>query len=64
VLVEPHSGKFLGGAILRIEGGEILALLRLAMREILPYYSLKHAVFADPTLAESLNNRFANLEGA
>jgi len=64
VLVDPHSGKLLGRAILSIEGGEIMTMLRLAMMENLPYHSLKHAVFAHPTLAESLNNLFANLEGA
>ena len=63
VLVEPHSGKLLGAAILGIEGGEIMAMLQLAMMGNLPYDSLRDAVFAHPTLAESLNNLFANLEG-
>jgi pyruvate/2-oxoglutarate dehydrogenase complex dihydrolipoamide dehydrogenase (E3) component len=63
VLVEPHSGRILGAAILGIEGGEIMAMLQLAMMGNLPYHSLRDAVFAHPTLAESLNNLFANLEG-
>ena len=63
VLVEPHSGRILGAAILGIEGGEIMAMLQLAMVGNLPYHSLRDAVFAHPTLAESLNNLFANLEG-
>jgi pyruvate/2-oxoglutarate dehydrogenase complex dihydrolipoamide dehydrogenase (E3) component len=41
VLVDPHSGKLLGGAILGGEGGEIMAMLRLAMMGNLPYHSLK-----------------------
>ena len=64
MLVDPHSGKLLGGAILGIKGGEIMAMLRLAMTGNLPYHSLKDAIFADPTLAESLDSLFANLEGA
>jgi pyruvate/2-oxoglutarate dehydrogenase complex dihydrolipoamide dehydrogenase (E3) component len=63
-LVDPHSGKLLGAAILGIEGGEIMAMLQLAMMGNLPYHSLRDAVFAHPTLAESLNNLFANIEGA
>jgi pyruvate/2-oxoglutarate dehydrogenase complex dihydrolipoamide dehydrogenase (E3) component len=63
VLVAPHSARILGAAILGIEGGEIMAMLQLAMMGNLPYHSLRDAVFAHPTLAESLNNLFANLEG-
>lgn len=63
VLVEPHSGKLLGVAILGVEGGEIMAMLQLAMMGNLPYHSLRDAVFAHPTLAESLNNLFAKIEG-
>jgi pyruvate/2-oxoglutarate dehydrogenase complex dihydrolipoamide dehydrogenase (E3) component len=62
-LVEAHSGRILGAAILGIEGGEILAMLQLAMMGNLPYHSLRDGVFAHPTLAETLNNLFANLEG-
>ena len=40
-----------------------MAMLQLAMMGNLPYDSLRDAVFAHPTLAESLNNLFANLEG-
>jgi pyruvate/2-oxoglutarate dehydrogenase complex dihydrolipoamide dehydrogenase (E3) component len=63
VLVDPHSGRLLGAAILGIEGGELMAMLQLAMMGNLPYHSLKDAIFAHPTLAESFNNLFANLEG-
>jgi pyruvate/2-oxoglutarate dehydrogenase complex dihydrolipoamide dehydrogenase (E3) component len=63
VLVDPHSGKLLGAAILGIEGGELMAMLQLAMIGNLPYHSLRDAVFAHPTLAESFNNLFANIEG-
>jgi pyruvate/2-oxoglutarate dehydrogenase complex dihydrolipoamide dehydrogenase (E3) component len=57
-IVDAESGQILGGAILGIEGGEIMAMLEIAMMGKLPYTVLREAVFAHPTLAESLNNLF------
>jgi pyruvate/2-oxoglutarate dehydrogenase complex dihydrolipoamide dehydrogenase (E3) component len=61
VLVDPESRQVLGAAVLGIEGGEIMAALQLAMMGNVPYDRLRDAVFAHPTLAESLNNLFATL---
>ena len=61
-LVDPESGHILGAAVLGIEGGELMALFQLAMMGDLPYDRLRDAVFAHPTLAESLNNLFSSLE--
>jgi pyruvate/2-oxoglutarate dehydrogenase complex dihydrolipoamide dehydrogenase (E3) component len=58
-IVDAESGQILGAAILGIEGGEIMAQLQLAMMGKLTYAALREAVFAHPTLAESLNNLFA-----
>jgi len=63
VLVDPASGRILGCAILGIEGGEIMSLLQIAMMGNLPYTAIRDGVFAHPTLAESLNNLFAALDG-
>jgi len=63
VLVDPESGRILGCAILGIEGGEIMSLLQIAMMGNLPYTAIRDGVFAHPTLAESLNNLFAALDG-
>ena len=60
-LVDPVSGEVLGGAVLGLEGGELMAALEVAMMGHLPYTTLRDAVFAHPTLAESLNNLFAKL---
>lgn len=60
-IVDAHSGQILGCAILGIEGGEIMSALQLAMMGKLPYTTLRDAVFAHPTLAESLNNLFSAL---
>jgi pyruvate/2-oxoglutarate dehydrogenase complex dihydrolipoamide dehydrogenase (E3) component len=62
VLVDPRSRLLLGAAVLGIEGGEIMAALQLAMMGKLPYDTLREAVFAHPTLAESLNNLFSTLD--
>jgi pyruvate/2-oxoglutarate dehydrogenase complex dihydrolipoamide dehydrogenase (E3) component len=62
VLVDPESRRILGAAVLGIEGGEIMAALQLAMMGNLPYDRIRDAVFAHPTLAESLNNLFSTLD--
>jgi pyruvate/2-oxoglutarate dehydrogenase complex dihydrolipoamide dehydrogenase (E3) component len=61
-LVEPGSGRLLGAAVLGIEGGELMAMLQLAMLGNLRYSDLRDAIFAHPTLAESFNNLFSALE--
>ena len=60
-IVDAESGQILGCAVLGAEGGEIMSMLEIAMLGHLPYPALRDAVFAHPTLAESLNNLFATL---
>ncbi len=62
-VVDAESGQILGCAVLGIEGGEIMAMLEVAMMGKLPYTVLRDAVFAHPTLAESLNNLFTMFDG-
>ncbi len=62
VIVDAESSQMLGAAILGIEGGEIMSQIQLAMMGKLPYSVLKDAVFAHPTLAESLNNLFGHFQ--
>jgi len=59
-IVDSESGQILGAAVLGIEGGEIMAMLQLAMMGGLPFTTLREGVFAHPTLAESLNNLFTH----
>jgi pyruvate/2-oxoglutarate dehydrogenase complex dihydrolipoamide dehydrogenase (E3) component len=61
-IVDRGSKEILGAAVLGIEGGEIMAMFQLAMMGRLPYTVLEEAVFAHPTLAESLNTLFMLLE--
>jgi pyruvate/2-oxoglutarate dehydrogenase complex dihydrolipoamide dehydrogenase (E3) component len=58
-VVDADTGQILGCAVLGIEGGEIMSQLQIAMMGKLPYTVLRDAVFAHPTLAESLNNLFS-----
>ncbi len=58
-VVDGGTGEILGCAILGIEGGEIMAMIQIAMMGKLPYTALRDGVFAHPTLAESLNSLFA-----
>jgi pyruvate/2-oxoglutarate dehydrogenase complex dihydrolipoamide dehydrogenase (E3) component len=60
-VVDADTGRILGCAILGIEGGEIAAMIQIAMMGRVHYTSLRDAIFAHPTLSESLNNLFATI---
>ena len=60
-VVERPSGRLLGAAVLGVEGGELMAVLEMAMLGSVPVQLVRDATFAHPTLAESLNNLFATL---
>jgi pyruvate/2-oxoglutarate dehydrogenase complex dihydrolipoamide dehydrogenase (E3) component len=59
-IVDADTDQILGAAVLGIEGGEIMSMLQLAMIGKLPFTILRDAIFAHPTLAESLNNLFTH----
>jgi pyruvate/2-oxoglutarate dehydrogenase complex dihydrolipoamide dehydrogenase (E3) component len=61
-LVDPASGAILGCTILGLEGGELMSMIQIAMISKLPYTALRDAIYAHPTLAESLNNLFATID--
>jgi pyruvate/2-oxoglutarate dehydrogenase complex dihydrolipoamide dehydrogenase (E3) component len=61
-VVDADTNQILGAAVLGIEGGEIMAILQMAIMGKVPYTVLRDAVFAHPTLAESLNNLFFSFE--
>ena len=62
VVIDAGTNEILGAAVLGIEGGEIMAMLEIAMIGRLPYTALRDAVFAHPTLAELLNTLFATVD--
>jgi pyruvate/2-oxoglutarate dehydrogenase complex dihydrolipoamide dehydrogenase (E3) component len=61
-IVDAGTSEILGAAVLGIEGGEVMSIVQVAMMGRLPYTSLRDAVFAHPTLAESLNNLFVHFD--
>ena len=60
-VVDADTDQILGAAVLGIEGGEIMAIMEVAMIGKIPYTVLRDGVFAHPTLAESLNNLFSTI---
>lgn len=62
VVVDADTKQMLGCAIFGMEGGEVMSMIQIAMMGRVPYTVLQNAVFAHPTLAESLNNLFGTLE--
>ncbi len=62
VIVDAGNDQILGCAILGLEGGEIMSAIQLAMMGGLPYTKIRDGIFAHPTLAESLNNLFMNVD--
>jgi pyruvate/2-oxoglutarate dehydrogenase complex dihydrolipoamide dehydrogenase (E3) component len=61
-IVDSDTDQILGAAVLGVEGGEIMSILQMAMMGQVPYTVIRDAVFAHPTLAESLNNLFAAID--
>ncbi len=61
-IVDANNKQILGAAVLGVEGGELMAMFEIAMMGKLPYTVLKDAIFAHPTLAESLNNLFMAMD--
>src|SRR5438552_17396315 len=61
-IVDADTNQILGAAVLGVEGGELMSMFEIAMMGKLPYTSLKDAIFAHPTFAESLNNFFMAMD--
>lgn len=61
-VVDAATNQILGCAVLGVEGGELMAMIEIAMMGHLPYTVLKDAIFSHPTLAESLNNLFMAMD--
>ncbi len=61
VLVDKKTDQIVGAAVLGLYGGEIMTNFQLAMMGGLTGTQLANAVFAHPTLAESINNLISKL---
>ena len=61
-IVDADTEEILGATVLGIEGGEVMSVFQMAMMGRLKYSVLHDAIFAHPTLAESLNNLFLHFD--
>ncbi|MCC3158441.1 mercuric reductase [Hymenobacter sp. 15J16-1T3B] len=61
-VIDRSTNQILGATVLATQGGEIMAMLQIAMMGKLPYTALRDGTFAHPTLAESLNTLFSSLK--
>ena len=58
-VVDAKTDELLGATVLGVEGGELMAVLEMAIMGKVTCKALREGIFAHPTLAESLNNLFA-----
>ena len=63
-VVDARTEHILGFAMLGLAAGEVAAVVQSAIMGGLPYTALRDAVFAHPTVAESLNNLFTSFEAS
>jgi pyruvate/2-oxoglutarate dehydrogenase complex dihydrolipoamide dehydrogenase (E3) component len=61
-VVHAETEQILGFTCLGLEGGEIMSIVQTAMMGKLSYKVLQNAIYAHPTLAESLNNLWGFLK--
>lgn len=61
-VVDAESQQILGFTCLGIEGGEIMSLVEMAMIGKVKWPALSNAIWAHPSLAESLNNIWGYLK--
>lgn len=60
--VDAETGEILGFTCLGLEGGEVMSIMQAAMMGKLKWWDLEAAVWAHPTLAESLNNLWGHFK--
>ena len=57
-VVDAQTDLILGATVLGYEGGEVMAVLQMAMIGRVTATAIRNGVFAHPTMSESLNNLF------
>lgn len=63
-VVDAKTNQILGATVLGYEGGEVMAVLQMAMQGKITAHELRENIFAHPTMAESINNLFMSIEEA
>lgn len=59
-VVDAQTDLILGATVLGYEGGEVMAVLQMAMIGGVKSAAIRDGVFAHPTMSESLNNLFSS----
>ena len=57
-IINKDNHQILGAAVFAYEGGEIMAMIQIAMMAKMNYQQLRDGVFTHPSLSESLNSLF------
>ncbi|KAJ4303276.1 hypothetical protein N0V90_002169 [Kalmusia sp. IMI 367209] len=55
-VIDPETDKFISFSAIAVEGGELMAVVQMAMMGGLKWMDLRDAMFAHPSWAECLNN--------
>lgn len=63
-VVDAKTNQILGATVLGYEGGEVMAVLQMAMQGKITAHQMRENIFAHPTMAESINNLFMSIEEA
>lgn len=63
-IVDSKTNQVLGATVLGYEGGEVMAVLQMAMQGKIAAHTLRENIFAHPTMSESINNLFMSIEEA
>ncbi len=63
-VVDAKTDQILGATVLGYEGGEVMAVLQMAMQGKITAQQLRENIFAHPTMSESINNLFMSIEEA
>jgi len=61
-VVDAETDRILGAAILAAEGGEVMAVLQVAMQGGVTATTLRETIFSHPSMSEGLNDLFARME--
>ena len=61
-VIDADTSQILGAAVLAVEGGEMMAVLQVAMMGKLPYTAIRDGIFTHPTLAEMLVDLFTFMD--
>jgi len=61
-VVDADTDRILGASILAAEGGEVIAVIQVAMRAGLPYTTVRDMVFTHPTMADGLGGLFSQVQ--